>query len=431
MIVRDGEAHLPSCLASVRPFVQEIVIADTGSTDRSIEIARSFGARVIEVPWEDDFSKARNASLAEVRSDWVLSLDADERLDPSEALRLPVLTSGEPAGYLVGIRNYVLSANERIWDKPATLNDGVFPESARYPAWVEHLNVRLFRRDPEIYFLHRLHESVGGRILGTGRKLGEAGMLIHHFGLALAGEERARKNALYRRMGQAKIRDNPRDGQAHFELGLEEFEHFGDAAAALKCFEEATQLNPRLQVAWLFKGLAALKLGQDAYALEALRQARRDGRDTAMIAESEGDAHYNLGNCGAARRAYLRALLQNAAPASTATLESKLGLTAVRAGRADEGIDLLLRALERQPNCGHLYDRLVAATVSLNRLDDAAQAAECKLVNAEPDPDSFLRAAVLQSRRGDRVRAKELLVAGAFRFPDASNIRHCLAELQN
>jgi len=436
MIVRDGEAHLPACLASVRPFVQEIVIADTGSTDRSIEIAREFGAHVIQIPWEDDFSKARNLSLAEVTSDWVLSLDADERLDPAGALRLPALMSGDVAGYLVTIRNYVLSVNERIWDKPATLNDGSLAESARYPAWVEHLNVRLFRRDPATYFLHRLHESVGGTILGTGRKLGEAGLLLHHFGLALAGEERARKNELYRRMGQAKVRDNPGDGQAHFELGLEEFEHFGDYAAALTCFEAAMRLNPRLQVARLFAGLASLKLTKDAQALEYFRQARKGGRDTAIIAESEGDAHYNLGDCSAATRAYRRALAMSSqlgAPSvpQTATIESKLGLTAVRSGRGDEGLSLLRRALERQPQLGHLYDRLVAATVTLNRLDDAAAAAEGKLENTDPDPDSYLRAAALRSRLGDRTRAKELLLAGAVRFPEAVKIQQCLNELQH
>lgn len=427
MIVRNGEAQLPACLASARPFVQEIVVADTGSTDRSMEIARDFGAQVIQIPWEDDFGKARNLALAESHTDWVLSMDADERLDPQEALRLPALMSSDAAGYLVTIRNYVRNVNERIWDKPATLNDGSFPESAPYPAWVEHLNVRLFRRDPEIYFLHRLHESVGGRILGTGRQLGVAGMLIHHFGLALAGEEKARKNALYRRMGQAKIRDNPNDGQAHFELGLEEFEHFDDAAAALLCFENATRLNPALKVAWLFKGISLLKLGRDKEALKAFKQVRRGGYCTAMLAESEGDAYFNLGNCEEAARCYRRALLLDQ---QSATIESKLGLTELRAGNADAGIAKMLHALERQPKCGHLYDRLIAATVSVNLLHEAVAAAECKLVNVEPDPESFIRAAALCSRVGDRVRALQLVRAAAVRFPEAPKIQQCLVEMQ-
>ncbi len=427
MIVRDAEAGLAACLGSVRPFAHEIVIADTGSHDRSIAIARDYGARVIEIPWEDDFSKARNFSLAQVESDWVLSIDADERLDGKEACRLRALMAGDAAGYQVTIRNYVLSASERIWDRPAQPNDGRLAEASPYPAYVEHQNVRVFRRDPAIHFVHRVHESVGPTIQRSGKKLGDAGFLLHHFGLALAGDARSRKNELYRRMGQAKVKDNPRDAQAHFELGLEEFEHFNNAPAALDCFETATKLNSRLQVAWLFRGLACLKLGRDAEALECLQPARR-GKDTALISESVGDAHYNLGNNQAAERAYRRAL--QLAPESP-TVESKLGLTQVRAGREEQGISLLLRAIEHAPGQAHLYDRLVAATVSLNRIEDAAATAECKLLNTEPDPDSFLRAAALRARSGDPSRATELLTAGVARFPEAPKLRQGLNELQS
>ncbi len=89
MIVKNGERDLPDCLASVRGVVDEIVVADTGSSDASIEIARAAGARVISIPWENDFAKARNLSLAEVTSDWLLLLDADERLDAGAPTLLP------------------------------------------------------------------------------------------------------------------------------------------------------------------------------------------------------------------------------------------------------------------------------------------------------------------------------------------------------
>ena len=82
MIVSNAEQQLALCLESVRGVVDELVIADTGSTDNTIELAHDLGAHVISIPWENDFARARNRALAEVRSDWVLSLDADERLDP-------------------------------------------------------------------------------------------------------------------------------------------------------------------------------------------------------------------------------------------------------------------------------------------------------------------------------------------------------------
>jgi hypothetical protein len=104
-------------------------------------------------------------------------------------------------------------------------------------------------------------------------------------------------------------------------------------------------------------------------------------------------------------------------------------LTLVREGRGDEGVALLLQALKRQPSCGHLYDRLVAATVSLNRLEDAALAAECKLTNVSPDADAYLRAAVLRHRSGNGARAVALLQAGLVQFPDAIKLQQGLLEL--
>lgn len=80
MIVKDEEDMLPRCLASIKDHVDEIVIVDTGSTDRSVEIAESFGARVFHHPWENNFSLHRNQSISYARGEWVFIIDADEEL---------------------------------------------------------------------------------------------------------------------------------------------------------------------------------------------------------------------------------------------------------------------------------------------------------------------------------------------------------------
>src|SRR5437868_1892470 len=80
MIVRDSAATLADCLGSVAALCDELVVVDTGSSDDSPAIARSFGASVIHAPWSDDFSAARNVYLDHARCPWVLSLDADETL---------------------------------------------------------------------------------------------------------------------------------------------------------------------------------------------------------------------------------------------------------------------------------------------------------------------------------------------------------------
>ena len=80
MIVKNEEAVLARCLESAKPYVDEIIVVDTGSTDQTREIARTFTSHVYEFAWCDDFAKARNEALKYVTADWVLVLDADEEI---------------------------------------------------------------------------------------------------------------------------------------------------------------------------------------------------------------------------------------------------------------------------------------------------------------------------------------------------------------
>ena len=82
MIVKNEERRLKECLASAKPIVQEMIVVDTGSSDRSVEIAEQMGAKVFHHPWEGSFSIARNQSLSYASSDWILILDGDEILSP-------------------------------------------------------------------------------------------------------------------------------------------------------------------------------------------------------------------------------------------------------------------------------------------------------------------------------------------------------------
>ena len=91
MIVKNEERFLGQCLASVKDIADELIVIDTGSTDRTIEIAREHGAQVGYFEWCNDFAAARNASIAAATGDWILFLDADEELSLAEKQNLPVL----------------------------------------------------------------------------------------------------------------------------------------------------------------------------------------------------------------------------------------------------------------------------------------------------------------------------------------------------
>jgi len=430
MIVRDAGENLRACLESVQGAVDEMLIADTGSADDTPAIARGFGAKVISIPWQDDFAAARNLALAEVSSDWVLALDADERLDPEGAKGIRKLVEGGPTGgYQVTIRNYVLRLEDRIWDRPAQPNDSRWPAAESYPAYVEHENVRLFRRDPRIRFVGRVHESVGPSIEASGLGLARAPFLIHHFGLAADAETRARKNIFYRDLGRKKILEMPDSFQAHLELGVVELDNFANTRQAVEHFDRACALNPRFGVAWFFAGLGRVKLGEYREAIECLKKAASEGHRTSFVFETAGDAHYNLGEFSEAARAYEQAI---AIAEGSPPVESKLGLAHVRAGQTEKGLKDIRKALKREPSHPEIHDRLILSLAWLGKERDAAAAAEEKLKSVgDPLPSDFLRAARLWAGLGEWPRAGAVLHVGAVVYPQNELLKQALAELSH
>ncbi len=428
MIVKDAEADLARCLESTKGVVDEIVIGDTGSTDSSMEIARRYGARVVTFAWENHFSKARNRVLEENRTDWILFMDADEVLDPAAAQSIPTLMARQDlAGYKVTIWNYVLTLTNRLWDSPAKPNPNRLEAARQYPAYVEHQNIRLFRRHPEIYFEGRVHETTGHRILATGRQLGEADFVIHHFGLAVDAETRLRKGAFYRELGREKVRDKPNDAQAHFELGIEELDTFRDPAAALSCFERVIELNPKSHRAWAFAGIALVRLERYPEGLKRLKRAEQLGGQSVLVFETQGDAYYHAGDFHAARRCYQKA---RDCGGGSAIIESKLGVSEVRLSRTASGLRHMERAIEREPNFGELYDILVMAAVWMGNPKLAAETAERRLAAVEPTAEGYLRAASIRAQLGEWPRVAEILGEGRQRFPESPKLRQAWVELQ-
>lgn len=428
MIVRDAEAFLPACLESVQPLKPEIVIADTGSTDRTMEIAREFGARLIQIPWHNDFAEARNRALAEATGGWILSLDADEQLDPKTALNIRALLENKSVtGYQVTIRNYVNSVNERIWDEAPKPNDSLLASAGAYPAFVEHENIRLFRRSPEIYFVGRVHEGVGPRIREMHGTLGRANFFIHHFGFVIDAAAKAKKNDIYREMGRQKLQEFPKDWQAHFELGLLELEQYKNLPEARSLFSHACELNPSAGVAWFFLGLTIFRMGEYEDALNFLRQADQAGHRTAIVAETRGDAYYNLGRFEDARTSYETALKRQN---GSAGVLAKLCLAMIRSGNAEKGLSRLRGALESAPQIAEVHEGLILGLVFLSRLEEAAQAADEKL-RLVPGllASDYVRTASLWAQIRNWQKSSRALESGLIAHPGNVQLTRALEEV--
>ena len=135
LIVRNEERFLEGCLRSLEGRVDEIVVVDTGSTDRSREIARDLGARVLAHEWKDDFAVARNASIAAARGKWILYIDADERVVDFDRASVERLLS----------------------DRRKICYTVLFRPTTGYTRYREY---RLFRNRPDLRFQGVIHESI-------------------------------------------------------------------------------------------------------------------------------------------------------------------------------------------------------------------------------------------------------------------------------
>jgi Flp pilus assembly protein TadD len=426
MIVKNEAQTLRACLQSVSGIVSQMVVADTGSTDSTAEVARQCGATVISVPWENHFANARNAALDRMQTDWVLVLDADEELDAAARNQIANLLKISSAdGYLVPIRNYIPTVTGRGWDRIAEVNTSSHPRATSAPAYFVHENCRLFRHDPRIYFVGRVHELVEPRINALGRRMPMAPFFIHHFGHLAQEETRDQKAAAYRDLLRIKVQELPDDAMAWVQLGLQEYECSREAPEALRCFERALILEPKATQAALFKGMVYLDLGKYSQALEVLDSTRGDQRSRGLRDHLRGDALHNLGRLLEARAAYQEAVKFSG---NDPVLSSKLGYTEVRLGRAREGINRLKEAAEKAPEVAEICERLMKAFVAINILPDAADQAE-KLASLEGTAKAYLRAASIRAHAQQRQRAREVLHRGIAVFPDSTELRQAFAEL--
>lgn len=218
MIVRNEEHNLTNCLESVKGLFDEIVIVDTGSTDRTKEIARKFGARIIDFAWIDDFAAARNVALENATGYYAFWMDADDVITPTERAKLgPLLqslTTGQKTAYVV--------------------------RCASGQTVVDH--VRLFPLLPSVRWTYRVHEQILPAIQKDNIPVQWSNITILHTGYANPDIKERKRQRDWNILMQ-ELENNPNDAFVLYNLGMIEFErdHWKDA---LGCFEKSFSNAP-------------------------------------------------------------------------------------------------------------------------------------------------------------------------------------------
>jgi len=300
MIAKNEAKDLPRCLASLKPVVDEIVVCDTGSSDGTREIAEAFGARVIDHAWTGDFSAARNCSLAAATGAWILVMDADETISPSDYAALRELVCRQPnatMAYTITTRNYTNKLVEK-WQE----HDGRYPVEEAGRGWMPSDKVRLFPNRPEIRFENSIHEMVEPALDRLKIPYPAAPMVVvHHYGY-LDDERQENKKNLYYEIGVKKLAESGGSPKAIVELAIQ--------AADIERYEEAIELwkralayNPESALAYFNLGYANLCIGRYEDAYDATKHALE-------LQEDYREARANLALIDIFRGRHLAALKQ-------------------------------------------------------------------------------------------------------------------------
>ncbi len=420
LIAKNEELFIGDCIASVRDLVDEVILVDTGSTDRTIEIAESFGAKIYHHPWQGDFATARNESLAHASGDWILVLDADEMIPADYHGEMKkALRQQENAGYNLIIENLLGENGETL-------------QLA--------LIFRLFRNRPDIRYEGIIHEQALPSAELTGLPIQNLHARIIHRGYldrhVLKRDKHQRNLAIL--LKQVEI--EPENPYVHFNLGqtykllgqqgdsvkaydqslkllseqnaptttaywphlyfsfIDLHRLMGDFDKGLALADEATDKYPSYPDILMTKGLVLLDMERFAEAIACFEACRAfkdvvysSGNDpsvpTYKASQALGVAYSRMGQHVQAKGCFARALQEREHP--TAELYINLGITHLQLAELQQALEYFVKAIELDPKNTQAWSNIGLICQQLGQHAEAL-AARQKAHEIDPQGNGFV-----------------------------------------
>jgi len=363
MIVRNEEKNLAACLQTVADLVDEMVIVDTGSTDRTKDIARQFGAKVYDFPWIDHFAAARNESLRHATGDWVFWLDADDRLSDANREKLRSLLATLPRGVMLG---HVMKCE-------------CLPQPGQVaPTIVDH--VRLFPNHPGLRWKYRVHEQILGSIRRLGGQVVWTDVAVQHVGYqdAVTHKGKGERNLRLLLLDNQECPDDP---FILFNLGnmLQEHGRYEESLRALRRSLELSEPADSI-VRKLYTLICQNHrlLGQHAAALQACLEGRSHYPSDVELLWEEGFVRDELGDIAGAIACHRRILEPSDDGQHFASVDQgkkgfrtryQLGCWLKKAGRLQEAEEQWRSALDEVPDFLPALHQLIDLGLEQRRLD--------------------------------------------------------------
>ena len=226
MIVKDEEENIRKALSWGKGIVWEQIVVDTGSRDRTVQIAESMGAKVYHYTWTDDFSAAKNYAISKARGEWIAFLDADETFAPGDGEKLP--------GILRQLESTKAEGIAAGWMQ--------LDEEGRVSA--AGTQIRIFRNRANLGYRRRIHEQLG-RMDGTPMHIADATgeLSILHSGYRGAAWEEKKVNRRNLNLILKELEDHPGDCEMMGYLG-DEYYAAGDLDKAESWYRESIASMP-------------------------------------------------------------------------------------------------------------------------------------------------------------------------------------------